>query len=201
MGWVEEQLIRSYFEFNGFLVATIEAPSGLAGRKRKGHPHYHLEVFHPEVDDAAPDGFQLFSSEIHRIRRARVRIEGWDESGFTARMLRNGKQMVEHLRKHVLKGVECPEEDPEKGNEGGRRVWVLPGLPSVDPHREEAVGLLREAGVEHALTFRTILDNVSQRVDPLTAYESAPALQLIRMMKLFEMVSPPQMDLFRKGNL
>lgn len=208
MAWVEEQLVREYFEINGFRVGAIRARETV-GRRRKGHPDYHLEILRSDVTSEGTAGFQLFTSEVGRISWARVRIEGWDAAGFTVRMLRNGKQLVEHLRKSVLKGVEPPEAEEAAGAEstGGRtgecfrRIWVLPGLPSTDPYREEAVGLLRERGVDHALTFRTILDNVSQNVDTTVGYERSPFLELIRLMKLFEMVSPPQMDLFQRGGL
>lgn len=197
--FLEEYLVREYFEINGFLVRNRTQSAG-SKRRRKGRLEFDLEVIHPEPLDGPCAEFQIFTSELKRLGAALVKVFGWDESGFTPRMLRNGKQLVDHLRKHVLKGLE-PLETVKLERAAELRLWVLPGLPSVDPHRGEAVSLLRELGVDHALTFRTVLDNLAQNVDPTNDYPKSQNLRLIRLLKIFEMVSPPQMDLFQKGKV
>ena len=55
---------------------------------------------------------------------------------------------------------------------------------------------MREHGVDHVLTFRTILDSMVQRVESNQSYAKSDTLQLLRLLRVYDMVKSPQLELF-----
>ena len=77
---------------------------------------------------------------------------------------------------------------------------MLPGIPSTEPQRSESITLLRESGVDHVLTFRTILENLVQVVESNQSYAKSDTLQLLRLLRVYDMVKAAQLELFGGAN-
>ena len=79
---------------------------------------------------------------------------------------------------------------------GFAKILVLPGLPTAEPLRSESIELLKERGVDGIIAFSTILENLLRHVEVNHSYQKSDLLQLMRVLKIYDMVKEPQMNLF-----
>jgi len=84
---------------------------------------------------------------------------------------------------------------PEGEAAPATKILVLPGLPSQEPARAESIRLLKEAGVDHVISIRTIVENLVQHAETPTSRES-PTLALLRLLRVYDMVRTTQLELF-----
>ena len=80
------------------------------------------------------------------------------------------------------------------------KEFSMPGIPATEPQRSESITLLRESGVDHVLTFRTILENLVQAVESNQSYAKSDTLQLLRLLRVYDMVKAAQLELFGGAN-
>lgn len=203
MAGFDENMVREYFELNGFLVRQLRK-YGVQSRSKRVDEQVDLVVLNPSARAKdRPQGFQIFSTELARIPRAVVVVKGWHTSSFTPRMLRSGKSLFDFLQQDVIALVERyfgvhTDADSELDRKWGQllKILVLPGLPPSDPHREESIALLKEKGVDGIITFRTILENIVRQIEPNHDYRKSEFLHIVRLLKIYDMIRPPQMELF-----
>lgn len=199
MAAFDENIVREYFELNGFLVRQLRKYQ-VQARKKRSDEEIDLLVYNPDPEQPGPTrGFQLFSGDIKSIHRALVVVKGWHTSSFTPRMLKQSNKIFDFLKKDVLDAVEkyfAEDEDLIGKVDPVSRILVLPGLPSTEPHREESIQLLRENGIDFIITFRTILENLLQGIEANYSYQKSEALHLLRLLKIYDMVKAPQLELF-----
>ncbi len=199
MAAFDENIVREYFEGNGFLVRQLRKYQ-VQARKKRADEEIDLLVYNPAPEEpSAVRGFQLFSADIRSIHRALVVVKGWHTSSFTPRMLRQSVKIFDFLKKDVLDTVDryFAEEKELIGQvDPVSRILVLPGLPSSEPHREESIRLLKDHGIDFIVTFRTILENLLQGIEANYNYQKSEALHLLRLLKIHDMIKSPQMELF-----
>ncbi|TVP75045.1 MAG: hypothetical protein EA353_14675 [Puniceicoccaceae bacterium] len=203
MAGFDENIVREYFELNGFFVRQLRKYLVQSGKKRSQQA-IDLLVYNPSAPvDGVPAGFQLFSADMTRIRRAVVVVKAWHSSRFTPAMLKSSSRVFEFLKKDVLSKAEgyfsyqADELDPEWANGPAfTKILVLPGLPTSDPQRSESIELLKASGVDAIITFSTILENLLRHVEVNHSYQKSDLLQLMRVLKIYDMVKEPQMNLF-----
>ncbi len=201
MAGFDENLVREYFELNGFLVRQL-GKYRMQSRKKRTDEEIDLVVLNPSPEEAdPPPGFQLFSNDIRSIRCAVVLVKGWRTSKFSPAMLKSSTRIFNFLKKDVLEQVGATFGSVEHHPEGLgslQNILVLPGLPSQELHRQESIELLRSHGVDAILTFRTILENIFRTLELNQNYSKSDLLQLMRLLKIYDMVKDPQLDLFRR---
>ena len=91
---------------------------------------------------------------------------------------------------------------PESERVGGEeddllKVLVLPGLPTENPYREQSMELLKEKGVDGIISFRSMLLDILARVEINRNYQKSEILQVLRILKNYDLLSDPQMELFK----
>jgi hypothetical protein len=205
MAGFDENIVREYFELNGFFVRQLHKYL-VQSRKKPADEAIDLLVYNPNVPiegAGVPAGFQLFSADMAKIRRAVVVVTAWHSSRFTPAMLKSSSRVFDFLKKDVLNKAEIyfsfdeSEIDSEDVDAGSfTKILVLPSLPTSDPQRSESIALLKEAGVDGIVTFSTILENLLRRVEVNHSYQKSDLLQLMRILKIYDMVKEPQMNLF-----
>lgn len=203
MAGFDENIVREYFELNGFFVRQLRKYL-VQSRKKRADEEIDLVVYNPNAPiDGAPAGFQLFSADMMKIRRAIVVVKAWHTSRFTPAMLKSSSRVFDFLKKDVLNKAETyfsfdeSEVDPDEVHSGNfTKILVLPGLPTSDPQRTESIELLKERGVDGIITFSTILENLLRNVEVNHSYQKSDLLQLMRILKIYDMVKEPQMNLF-----
>ncbi|MEM0965410.1 MAG: hypothetical protein AAGJ81_04550 [Verrucomicrobiota bacterium] len=199
MAAFDENIVREYFELNGFLVRQLRKYK-VQSRKKRADEEIDLLVYNPAPEEvSASRGFQLFSGDVRSIHRALVVVKGWHTSSFTPRMLKQSNKIFDFLKKDVLDAVEKYfSEDDEliEKVDAVTKVLVLPGLPATEPHRQESIELLKENGIDFIVTFRTILENLLQGIEANNSYQKSESLHLLRLLKIYDMIRAPQMELF-----
>ena len=201
MAGFDENIVREYFELNGFFVRQLRKYL-VQSRKKRADEEIDLVVYNPNAPiDGIPAGFQLFSADMAKIRRAIVVVKAWHTSRFTPAMLKSSSRVFDFLKKEVLNKAETyfsfNEVDPEVVGSGRfTKILVLPSLPTSDPQRTESIELLKEQGVDGIITFSTILENLLRNVEVNHSYQKSDLLQMMRILKIYDMVKEPQMNLF-----
>ena len=203
MAGFDENIVREYFELNGFFVRQLRKYL-VQSRKKRADEEIDLLVYNPNAPlDGVPAGFQLFSADMAKFRRAIVVVKAWHTSRFTPAMLKSSSRVFDFLKKEVLNMAETyfsfdeSEIDTEVVGSGRfSKILVLPSLPTSDPQRSESIELLKERGVDGIITFSTILENLLRNVEVNHSYQKSDLLQLMRILKIYDMVKEPQMNLF-----
>lgn len=206
MSSVDESIVREYFEQNGFLVRQLRKYQ-VQSRKKTADEEVDLLVYNPsfQPDSRRPD-FMLFSSELKFIHKAVVVVKGWHTLRFTPSMLKSSPEIFRFLEKTVVKKIsDLFFDSDKKGNyhpeeemvDDLMKILVLPGLPTENPYREQSIQLLREKGVDGIISFRSMLLDILAKIEVNRNYQKSDILQTLRILKNYELLGNPQMELFK----
>lgn len=202
MAGFDEQIVREYFELHGFLVRQwrkYQTPP----RKKLPEEEIDLLVYNPGYTKAEREPeFMLFPSELRYIQRAVIAVKGWHTAHhFTPRLIQSSSEILKFLEQNVLKAAEDYFKNAEEEFQGGslHRILVLPGLPTAEPHRSESIRLLRERGVDGIISFRSMLADILAKVEVNRNYTKSDLLQIMRILKVYDLVKDSQMELFKGG--
>jgi len=199
MAGFDEQIVREYFELQGFMVRQWRKYQTPA-RKKLPEEEIDLVVYNPRWEKSAREpGFVLFSSELRRIHKAVVAVRGWHTTQhFTPRMIETSSEIVKFIEQDVLKSAEdlFRTEDATESEGNLFRILVLPGLPAAEPHRSDSIRLLKERGVDGVISFRTMLSDIISRVEVNRNYSKSDLLQILRILKAYDLVKDTQLRLF-----
>lgn len=196
MAGFDDNLVREYFELNGFFVRQSRKYA-VQSRRKRADEESDLLVINPSPQRAVTPAFQLFAADLAGLSRAAVAIKGWHTTkAITPTMIRKG-DLLEFVRKEAVESArEAFADLADADGPDLAKVLVLPGIPTQEPQRAESIALLREHGVDHVLTFRTILESMVQRVESNQSYAKSDNLQLLRLLRVYDMVKSPQLELF-----
>ena len=204
MAGFDENIVREYFELNGFFVKQLRKHV-VQSRKKQLEVSSDLVVFNPAVAEGATlPGFQLFSSDMSNLRAAVIGIKSWNTSTFTPAIAKSSAKVAEFLKREVIAQRELyfqshsdrTEDEASNLYAGYLKIMVIPGFPSNDMLRSECTELLREKGIDGVINFSTLLENLLRHVAVNHSYTKSETLQLLRVLKLYDMVREPQMTLF-----
>lgn len=200
MSGFDENIVREYFELNGFFVRQLRKYQ-VQSRKKRFDEEIDMLIYNPKADkDIKPSGFQLFSNDIVHIQRAIVVVKAWHSSRFTPAILRSGTKVFDFLKKDVLNKVneyfDFKEMDLGKNDVVFKKILIIPSLPSGEPHRSESITLLKEQGIDGIISFATILESLIKNIEINHSYQKSDLLQLIRILKIYDMIKEPQMTFF-----
>ena len=198
MSAIDEGIVREYFEQAGFFVRQARKHV-LTARKGAAEEVLDLLVFNPawQRGSRRPDFF-LFANELPLVHRAVISIKGWHAAGrFTPSTLRNQPEIFRFLEQSVLKEASrfFPNELEDPDGAGLLKILVLPGLPTAEPFRSQAVAMLKEKGVDAVISFRAMLLDLIDKVELNRNYGKSDTLQLIRVLKTYDLLRDPQLDL------
>ncbi|HXG46062.1 MAG TPA: hypothetical protein VNO52_00425, partial [Methylomirabilota bacterium] len=77
------------------------------------------------------------------------------------------------------------------------KVLVAPALPQGTSARQQSVEFLRSRGVDAVLEFRTVLADLVEAVEGHRHYHRSDVLQVIRLLKHYQLLREPQLELFK----
>ncbi|MGA0134542.1 MAG: hypothetical protein ACO3ND_09340 [Opitutales bacterium] len=196
MAGFDDSLVREYFEMNGFFVRQSRKYA-VQSRRKRADEEGDLLVINPSPRRGADLPFQLFGTDLPGLSAAVVAVKGWHTTkAVTPTMIRKG-DLLEFVRKEAVEAARDAFADlaTEDGSSLSK-LLVLPGIPAQEPQRSESITLLKESGVDHVLTFRTILENLVQAVEANQSYAKSDTLQLLRLLRVYDMVKAAQLELF-----
>ncbi|RME68532.1 MAG: hypothetical protein D6781_10695 [Verrucomicrobia bacterium] len=199
MSAIDEEIVREYFEQNGFLVRQVRKYV-VQSRRKTSDEEIDLLVYNPRYvpRDRKPDFF-LFTSELPYIHRAMLAIKGWHSGRFNPATLRGSPEIFRFLEENVKREasrlLSVDRDEPGSGDDV-LKILVAPGLPTQEPYRSQSVQLLKERGVDGIISFRTMLQDLISRVEVNRNYRKSDTLQIIRILKNYDLIKDPQMKLF-----
>lgn len=204
MSGFSEHIVREYFEVNGFSVRPLRKYA-VQNRKRNAEDSIDLVVDNQSVEAGeAISNFQLFSGDVLRLERAIVSVVSWHSSRFTPSILQSSRKVFEFLKKDVLNKMhqflnmdaDGIDAAVAKNSQSFTKLLILPGLPTSEPQRSESIAMLKEHGVDGIIAYSTILENLLRYVEVNHSYQNSQLLQMLRILKLYDMLKTPQMSLF-----
>lgn len=199
---IDEGIVREYFEQNGFFVRQVRKHA-VQARRKTSEEEIDLVVFNPTWarDRRKPDFF-LFATELPYLHRAIVAVKPWHTDVFTPGMLKSSPEIFRFLEDEVQRGATrfFPADDAagggaEDGREDFAKILVLPALPTQEPFRGQSVQLLKERGVDGILSFRSILLDLIDKVEVNRNYRKSDTLEVLRILKNYDLLRDPQLDL------
>ena len=198
MSAIDEGIVREYFEQNGFLVRQVRKYQ-VQARRKTGDEEADLVVYNPAYTRSSrkPEFF-LFANELAFVHRAIVVVKGWHTGRFTPNMLKSSPEIFRFLEENVLKEVTrfFPAAADEPGNAPDvTKILVLPSLPTAEPFRSQSVAMLKEHGIDGIISFRSMLLDIIERVEINKSYGKSDTLQVIRILKNYDLLKDAQLDL------
>jgi len=198
MAAIDEGIVREYFEQNGFLVRQMRKYQ-VQARRKTSDEEIDLMVYNPSWQRSArkPDFF-LFSNELPFIHRAVVSVKPWHTDVFSPGMLRSSPEIFRFLEEKVLKEAArfFPSELEDDSGDELTKILVLPGLPTAEPFRSQSVEVLKERGVDGIISFRSMLLDLVDKVEVNRSYRKSDTLQVIRILKNYDLLKDGQLDMF-----
>ncbi|MBM3891740.1 MAG: hypothetical protein FJ388_21710 [Verrucomicrobia bacterium] len=196
MSAVGESIVREFFEQHGFLVSQ-QRKYAVVAREKTADEEIDFLVHNPHADLAAgpPANFILAPEDLRRVARAIVVVKPWHTERFGPSVL-SKKQLLKFVEKRSLDAA-----DRRLGHDGPLlKLLVVPELPAGEALKSKAIELLRAAGVDGVIIFRTMLLELIASVEPNRNYSKSDLLQIIRLLKLYHLLKGPQLELFgRRG--
>lgn len=198
MSAIDEGIVREYFEQNGFLVRQVRKYQ-VTARPKSGEEEIDLVVYNPAWEHGArkPDFF-LFSTELPFIHRAVVSVKPWHTNVFSPSTLKGSPEIFRFLEESVQKRAKqfFPAMPTGDDADGLTKVLVLPSLPTAEPFRSQSVELLKEHGVDAIISFRAMLLDLLDKIESNQNYTKSDTLQVMRILKNYDLLKDPQLDIF-----
>lgn len=188
---VSESIVREFFELHGFLVhqrRKFVAPFA------RDEEEIDFLVFNPQVAPAArPQPFVLGAEDIAGIERAIVVVKGWHTETFSSARLASTPEIFRFVEPAV-----CEQARAFFGGATAiTKLLIVPALPQSDEARDQSLELIRAKGVDAVMPFRTLLADLIGRTEVNRNYQKSDLLQIIRVLKNYEFLREPQMELFK----
>lgn len=192
---VECDLIRAYFEENGFWVRLHEFASEIS--KTKSHFPF-FEIFRStSVSSDQEKRFRLFSGDLARYDSSVFGLIDWQVSGFSPDLLSNDVRLIKFFRKQI---------DNQKALWGGKDLknlmkedqlkLIVPALPKSENKTKDLFELLRANGINGVLTMSSVLENLLRNVPGKPESRGNPTIHLLKLLKLYGLATEPQLDIF-----
>ncbi|HUJ09291.1 MAG TPA: hypothetical protein VL171_04635 [Verrucomicrobiae bacterium] len=195
MSAVDENIVREYFEAHGFLVCQRRKYI-VQTRQKTGDEEVDLIVLNPRADGEKPADFEITSETLGRVGRAIVAVKGWHTETFAPGVLTHQPEIFRFVEKRAVE-----EAQRLVGAEGLVKILVVPGWPRDAKVRARSIEVLKSKGVDGVISFRAILQELIAGVKTNRNYQKSDLLQILRLLKNYELLKEPQMELkfSRKG--
>jgi len=130
------------------------------------------------------------------VHQAVVAVKPWHTDVFTPAMLKGSPEIFGFLEQNVLKQAARLFPTEADGVDADvTKILVLPALPTAEPFRSQSVELLKERGVDGIISFRSMLLDLIEKIDANRNYGKSDTLQVIRLLKNYDLLRDAQLDL------
>jgi hypothetical protein len=192
MSAVSETIVREYFELHEFLVRQHRKYVGQTRPEEDDDIDFF--VLNPQpLAPASALPFVLGSPDLAYIERAIVVVKGWHTETFSTAVLARAPEIFRFVEPKVFQ-----QAARAFGKAGAPlKILVVPALPQATDAREESIALLRSKGIDAVIPFRTMLADLVSETQVNRNYQKSDLLQIIRILKNYELMREPQMELFK----
>jgi len=190
MSAVDESIVREYFEAHGFLVCQ-RRKYVVQARQKTADEEINLIVMNPRATpvEGVAD-FELSAAALQHVSRAVVAVKGWHTEVFAPGVLARQPKIFGFVEKRAVN-----EAQQLTGGEAVTKILIVPGLPRDAKTRQRSVELLRAKGVDGVISFRAILQELIAGVHTNRNYQKSDLLQVLRLLKNYDLLKEPQLEL------
>src|SRR5260221_8832854 len=188
MAGVSETIVREYFELNGFLVRQFRKHVAPAVRD---DDDIDFLVLNPQPQTPSAElSFLLSAPELKFVERAIVILKAWHTDIFTPALLTHTPDFFRFLEKRSFQVAAAGL------GKGGTllKLLVVPDLPKEAQLRDQSAAILRSKGLDGAISFPTMLAYLVNQVEPNRNYQKSDLLQLIRILKNYDLFKEPHLN-------
>jgi hypothetical protein len=191
MASVSEWIAREYFEMLGYLVIQ-PCKYAVTGRSKRIEEETDLIVLNPLISEQVLPQYLLWTTgDLKKIARAVVGVYGWHTERFYPAMLENLPEIVRFAEEDSV-GMAARQ----LGNSQIAKILCLPQLPVAQKLKDDTLNILKAKKIDGVLEFRTMLAEIIKRVDKNRNYEKSDVLQIIRILKNYDLFKEAQLELF-----
>lgn len=186
MSDVNVQLVREFFELNGFRVMTYWKHDHV---RVQGADHgLQLYVENTAPAPGAPE-FVLRMGDMSHIERALVEVRAWHADRMYASVIESSQVLFEVAREESLQRAR-----QVFGHNDVTTVLVVSELPSSHEARQRSVASFQESGIDHILEFPVLLQELLEKVSANISYASSDTLQVLRLLKRYNFIRRQQLE-------
>lgn len=187
MSDVNVQLVREFFELNGFRVMTYWQHDTVRPRA----PDHGLQLF---VENGAPVGprpseFVLQVGDVAGVTHALVEVRAWHADRFYASVIQSNPVLFEVASEESLARARDALGSPDLCT-----ILVVSELPMSGEARRRAVALLEDGGISHIIEFPTVLHEILSKISAGVSYAPSHTLQTLRLLKRYGFVRRQQLE-------
>ncbi len=192
MSAVSEWIVREYFEALGFLVHQPRK-YGVSARPKRPEEEIDLLVVKPTAQQKLSDEMIWTSDDLKHVARAIVGVRGWHTDLFSPAVLETSPEIFRFAEEESVRRV-----SRSLGEGGVAKILCLPGLSSTDDLKKRSLEILKAKGIDGVLSFPTMLWELMERIEVTKNYEKSDLLQILRILKNYDLLKDPQLELFRR---
>jgi len=187
MSDIDLQLAKEFFELNQFRVTTHWHQHDSDAVRNDGGMQVYVENTDPVTNDET--GVLLQVNDVPAIHRAVVEVRPWHTDRLYASVLESNPVLTQFAEPWALGHAR-----DYFGTDEFVTILILSELPRNPEQRFNAIEALKRLPVDHAIEFRTILEGLSQKVAPTGTYAGSHTLQLLQILKRYQLIRNQQME-------
>jgi len=194
MASVNEQIVREYFETLGFFIIQPNKHQ-VAARHKHDVEEIDLLIARPGPAGVSnsPKAVVWGAKELSKVQRAVVSIRGWHTDRFSPATLKKNPEIFRFTELPVTK-----EARKIMGPGSVTKILCVSDLATSAAPQEDALAIMRENGIDGVLSFRTMLLELIENLEVSKNYEKSDLLQILRILKTYDLLKDAQLDLFSK---
>lgn len=183
------QLVREFFELNLFYVLPHWQFEGISRDAESAGSLLFVEQPRPAA--AAEPECLLRTGDVQAIQRAVVEVRAWHADRIYASKIETNPVFT-RVASEQTKAI----ADTVFNGRDYKIVLVVSEFSPSPRHRDQAVRLLQEAGIDHVIEFPTVLADMLRLVSPQNNYAPSHTLQTLRLLKRYNFIRLQQLELF-----
>lgn len=199
---MEIDWLRLFLEYHGFSTQwSGESDNGKKKNSSRGFATLEFFRVSPTEPDSSraqpappfPSSFYLYARDLDSVQEATVLVRSWSQWQSKPERLKTGADYYRLVEKNIRK-----EPDGEQ-RASPYLLLLLPGFPVADPWKTRLKDYLTSLNIQGVLSMRAILHDLTQRSEWITSQTGSgytPALDLLRMLRFYDLLKDPQLELF-----
>ena len=192
MSAINETIVREYFELHGFLVRQDRKYEARGKQEIDGIDFF---VWNPPT--ASNRRRPLPSSWIPRTCPPSTAPWSWCAAGTPNPSGRPSSKVRRKCSASSSRPFSSRRRAPSARILAPLKILIVPSLPQTAAAREQSIAILRAKGVDAVIPFRTMLADLIARAEVNRNYDKSDLLQVIRVLKNYQLFKDPQLELFR----
>ena len=194
MSAVTEWVVKEYFEQIGYLVSQPRKYT-VPARMKRAEEEVDLVICNPKVKShVLPETFIWEKRDLKHVAGAVVGVRGWHTDRFYPSTFEQTPEILKFVEKESVEFA-----SRLLGGSEMAKILCLPRLPASGALKNRTIQVLKGKGVDGVISFHTMLAELIASVDTKKNYEKSDLLQIIRLLKNYDLVKDTQLELFGRA--